>query len=339
MRAAVLHEFMQPLQIEDLPVPVPGPDELLIQVEACGVCHSDLHVADGDWKELAGIVKRPLVLGHEVVGRIVDRGSAANQWKIGERVGVPWIHWTCGTCPPCKEGRENLCQAQSITGVTVDGGYAEFIKSRASHTTRIPENISAAEAAPLLCAGLTVFRSLNSAGLSPGARVAIFGIGGLGHLAIQIARAFGAEVIAVDILEEKLKLAASLGAAQTLNATQADVIGTLRAAGGVHAALVASAAKQAYDTAFYCLRPGGMLLVVGLPAEDLTFSPIMMAAGEVCIQASAVGTREDLRKVLAMAAAGKLRCRVESRRLEQVNQTLEDLRRAHISGRVVLTPQ
>jgi propanol-preferring alcohol dehydrogenase len=336
MQAAVLHEFKQPLIIEDVPRPNPVEGEILVRVEACGLCHSDLHVAGGDWKQFAGIVKRPLILGHEVVGRIVVKGSSAGELQIGDRVGVPWIHWTCGICEPCLEGNENLCTKQKITGVTVDGGFAEFLKAPASHVAKIPTNIPSPEAAPLLCAGLTVHRALKQASIVAGQRLAVFGIGGLGHLAVQIARAMGAEVIAVDIAEEKLEIATSLGAA-ALNAASSDAARELRKKGGVHVAMVTSAAKAAYDTAFRCLRPTGTLLVVGLPAENICFPPIMMVAGEVRIRASAVGTREDLREVLALAESGKLRCHISSRPLSEVNNAIEELNRGRVTGRIVLT--
>ncbi len=337
MRAAVLHQFKEPLVIEEVPCPEPSADEVLIQVEACGVCHSDLHVADGDWKQFAGITKRPLILGHEVVGRVVEKGSAAGDSEIGDRVGVPWIHWTCGSCEPCREGNENLCPKQKITGVTVDGGFAEFLKAPASHIVKIPASLSPVEAAPLLCAGLTAYRALKQSALLPGERLAVFGIGGLGHLAVQIGAGMGAEVIAVDIAEEKLALATSLGAASAIHAASGDVARELRKRGGVHVALVTSAAKAAYDTAFRCLRPRGMLLVVGLPAENLCFPPIMMAAGEVCIRASAVGTRQDLREVLALAEAGKLHCQIAARPWPEANDALQQLRQGRITGRAVLT--
>jgi alcohol dehydrogenase, propanol-preferring len=338
MKAAVLHEFKKPLVIQEVARPTPGAEEVLIEIEACGVCHSDLHVADGDWKQLAGIVKKPLILGHEIVGRVVEKGAKVQDLQAGDRVGVPWVHWTCGVCEFCKDGNENLCSKQAITGVTVDGGYAEFAKAPASHATKIPPNLPPNEVAPLFCAGVTVYRALKHAKISAGQRLAIFGVGGLGHLAIQIGRGLGTEVTAIDISDEKLALAKSLGASHTLNAASSDAVKELRGKGGVHVAIVTSAAKAAYNMAFYGLRPTGTLLVVGLPADDICFPPIMMAAAEVRIQATAVGTREDLREVLAMAAAGKVRCQVTSRPLAQANEVLEDLRHGRIAGRVVLTP-
>jgi alcohol dehydrogenase, propanol-preferring len=339
MKAAVLGEFKTPLTIEDVDQPQPDAEEVLVEVEACGVCHSDLHVADGDWPQLVPITKRPLILGHEIAGRVVEKGAAVRHLEVGDRVGVPWVYWTCGECDFCREGNENLCVKQKITGVTVDGGYAEFVKVPASHATRIPDGLCSVDAAPLFCAGVTVYRALKHAKIQPGQRLAIFGIGGLGHLAVQIGLGLGAIVTAIDVSDEKLAQAKSLGAAATLNATTVNVVKELRRAGGVHTALVTSASKKAYDTAFPCVRPTGMLLVVGLPSESLCFPPILMAATEVRIQASSVGTREDLQEVLALGAAGKVRCRTAARPLTQVNEVLEELRSGQVSGRVVLVPR
>ncbi len=336
MKAAVLHAFKTPLALEEVPQPDPAEDEVLIEVEVCGVCHSDLHVADGDWPQLASIVKKPLILGHEIVGRVVKRGSAVQSVQMGDRVGVPWVQWTCGQCEFCREGHENLCVRQRITGVTADGGYAEFAKAPASHVVKIPHALPSEQAAPLLCAGVTVHRALKQARLRAGQRLAVFGIGGLGHLAVQIGRAAGAEVTAIDIAEEKLSLAKSLGAAHTLNASNTDVVKQLRGSGGVHIALVTSAAKSAYDMAFYCVRPTGTLLAVGLPAREISFPAILMAAGEIQIKASAVGTREDLGEILAMGAAGTVHCQVSTRPLADTNQVLGELNRGEVSGRVVL---
>ena len=337
MKAAILHNFKTPLAIEDVPRPSPGPDDVLIAVEACGVCHSDLHIADGDWPKLASIVKKPLILGHEIAGQVVEKGANVRDLQIGDRVGVAWIYWTCGACEFCREGNENLCASQKITGVSVDGGYAEFMMAPASHATKIPGNLSSVEAAPLFCAGVTVYRALQKAHILRGQRVAIFGVGGLGHLAIQIAVGLGAHVIAIDISDEKLALAKTLGAPEVFNAAAPDASKKLRRL-GAHVALVTSAAKSAYDLAFSCLRPTGTLLVVGLPSENISFPPVLMAALEVHIHAFAVGTREDLRNVLNMAAAGKLRCNVSTRPLSEANSVLEELRQGKISGRVVLTP-
>ena len=339
MKAAILREFKAPLSIEEVKRPKLGAHDVLIQVEACGVCHSDLHVADGDWPQLVPITKRPVILGHEIAGRVLEKGASVSHLQVGDRVGVPWVHWTCGECEFCREGNENLCVKQQITGVTVDGGYAEFVKAPASHALKIPQELSCVEAAPLFCAGVTVYRAMRQAKVQPGQRLAVFGVGGLGHLAVQIAVGLGAKVTAIDVSDEKLAQAQSLGASATLNAASVNVVKELRRAGGVHAALVTSAAKAAYDSAFPCVRPTGMLLVVGLPAESLCFPAIQMAALEVRIQASSVGTREDLREVLALAAAGKVRCQTAARSLAQVNEALQQVRDGQVSGRLVLVPR
>jgi len=339
MKAAVLREFKSPLNIEEIAQPKPGAHEVLIEVEACGVCHSDLHLADADWPQLVRIIKKPLVLGHEIAGRVVEKGAAVENLQVGDRVGVPWLHWSCGECEFCREGNENLCIKQQITGVTVDGGFAEFVKAPASHALKIPAQLSSSDAAPLFCAGVTVYRALQHAKIQPGQRLAVFGIGGLGQLAVQIGAGLGATVTAIDVSDEKLAHAKTLGASATLNATTANVAKEFRRAGGAHAAIVTSAAKAAYDTAFLCVRPTGILLVVGLPAESICFPPISMAASEVRIQASSVGTRHDLRAVLAMAAAGKIHSQVTTRPLAQVNEAMAELRNGTVSGRIVLTPR
>ena len=334
MKAAILREYKQPLQIEETEAPAPGPDEVLIKVEACGVCHSDLHIAEGDWKHLLRIIKRPLIPGHEIVGRVVQKGEAVDNLDIGERVGVAWTHWTCGECELCREGRENLCSSQMITGATVDGGFAELMKAKASHALKVPDALTSEEAAPLFCAGVTVYHAIKSSGIKPGQRLALFGIGGLGHLALQIAKCFGAKVIAIDVAEDKLDLARRLGADVVMNAVSEEVVKPIRKMGGAHVAVVTSAAKAAYDQAFYAVRSGGTLMVVGMPAEDLSFPAIMMR--EMRIISSATGTREDLREVLELAASGRVKCQVETRPIEDVNKVFDEMRRGRITGRVVL---
>ncbi len=338
MKAAVLREFKQPVVIEDVERPQPGTDEVLVRVEACGVCHSDVHVADGDWPQFNKIVKKPLILGHEIAGQVAEKGAAVKDLGLGDRVGIPWLHWSCGQCDFCRGGFENLCVAQKITGVTVDGGFAEYVKAPASHTEKIPPVLSLVDAAPLFCAGVTVHRALRQAQISPSERLAVFGIGGLGHVAVQIGVALGAEVTAVDVSEEKLALARSMGAFATLNASSPDAIKSIRGRGGAHVAMVTSASRSAYESAFNCLRPTGTLLAVGLPAENVCFAPVLMAAKEVRIRASTVGTRQDLREVLALAGAGKVRCEVVARPLVDVNEVLEELRRGRVAGRIVLVP-
>jgi len=334
MKAAVIQEFKQPLVVQDVEVPVPGGDEVLIKVEACGVCHSDLSIADNDWPQLKRIIKKPLIPGHEVVGRVVKLGDQVRELAVGDRVGVAWLHWSCGACEFCKEGLENLCPNQAITGGSVDGGYAEYIRAKASHAIKVPEALDPAEAAPLFCAGVTVYRAVKLTGIQPGQRVAVFGVGGLGHLAVQIAKTFGAKVIAVDIAPEKLELAKQFGADQVINAASEDVLKVFRGMGGIHAAIVAASAKAAYNQAFYAVRSAGTLMVVGLPPEELSFPAILMR--EIKIRSVATGTRQDLRETLDLAAKGKIRCLIETSNLGKVNEIFNEMRQGRIRGRIVI---
>jgi propanol-preferring alcohol dehydrogenase len=331
MKAAVLHEVRTPLVVEDRPVPSPGPGEILIRVEACGVCHSDLHVCDADWDSLRKHTRLPLVPGHEAAGVVASVGEAAEGWAIGDRAGVPWLHWTCGECEYCAAGCEPLCDRQRITGVMEDGGFAEFLIAKASHAVRIPAVLPASEAAPLFCAGLTAYRAIRRAEVAAGQSVAVYGIGGLGHLAVQIARSRGAEVCAVDIAGEKLELARECGAHRTVQLP----FGKPPKA---HVAIVCSASTAAYEAALRGLRKGGTLAVVGMPAAPVPVSMFSMVSGEIRIVASAVGTRAELREVLELAAAGAIRCRVETHRLAEVNALFDRLRNGAVPARAVLVP-
>lgn len=337
MKAAVLHALAEPLIVEELATPQPGAGEVLIKVAACGVCHSDLHLVRGEWDLLKPITKIPLVPGHEVTGTIAALGEGVEGFAIGDRVGVPWLHSTCGQCEFCLAGRETLCGKQQVTGCTVDGGFAEFIKAKASHTAKLPDNLSFVEAAPLLCAGLTVHRALNDSGVAAGQRVAVFGIGGLGHLAIQLAKARGAEVIGVDVADDKLALAKECGADHTVNAATSQAYKEVKKLGGAHVAMVTSGSKAAYETALRSLRKGGTLSVVGMSPEPISLSTVAMVSGEYRIIASAVGTRADLREVLQLAAEGKVRCRIETRPFDQADAVLNEMQNGSLVGRVVLT--
>ncbi|SPE26223.1 Alcohol dehydrogenase [Burkholderiales bacterium] len=340
MQAAVLAEYGRPLLLENVSVPEPLVDEVLIEVLACGVCHSDLHIADGDLPGFRALTKQRVIPGHEVVGRVVRCGAGVTDLRAGDRIGVPWLYRACGGCEQCLEGNENLCrQSAAVTGMTVDGGYAQFMCANARYVVRIPDGLRDEEAAPLLCAGVTSYRALRKANVVAGQRVAVFGIGGLGHLAVQLARAMGAEVLALDLSEDKLALARELGASHAWNAADPEALKSLRKRGGVHAAVVTSAANAAYEAAVKVLRPNGTLCVVGLPTEPLKFHALALVSAEAHIVGSAVGTREDLRAVLELAAKGLVRCRVEVSPLSRVNDVLDAMRRGAIHGRMVLDPR
>jgi propanol-preferring alcohol dehydrogenase len=336
MRAAALKEFGSPLEVGDIPRPSPLVDEVLVRVEACGVCHSDLHMALGDWPDVAAKMSWPAILGHEAVGRVVEVGAAVSGVGVGQRVGVGWLASTCGECEYCRAGAENVCLGRKVTGIAAPGGYAEFMRIKASHAIPVPDKLPAEEAAPLFCAGLTVFHALRNAGLRAGQKVAVFGVGGLGHLALQFARHAGAETVAVDVSDEKLEFARRLGALQMIHASGADAARLLKVGGGPQMAVVTAPAKAAYDLAFRTLRRRGTLAVVGLPKEDLTFFADDLVVGEFKIIGSAVGTRDEMRELLALAAEGKIRCEVEVCRLDQINEIFSRMQRGELLGRAVI---
>jgi len=337
MRAARVHKFGDALVVEDAPALELQPDEVLVRVEACGVCHSDLHMIRGDWPDVARRTPMPAILGHEVVGRVEKLGAEAQGIAVGARVGIGWLYSTCEKCEFCRDDAENICKHRAVTGLAAPGGFAEYIRMRASHAIPVPESLPAAEAAPLFCAGLTVFHALRNAEVQPGYRVAVFGIGGLGHLAVQLARHIGAEVIAVDVADAKLELARKCGAVETVNSTAADARERLRAHGGPDVAIVTAASKAAYDLAFRTLRKRGTLGVVGLPKEDLTFFADDWVVGEYRMVGSAVGTRAEMRELLALAEAGKVRCEVETHPLDAINDVFARMDRGTITGRAVIS--
>jgi alcohol dehydrogenase, propanol-preferring len=338
LKAAILHSFAESLRIEEITTPSPGAGEVLIKVAACGVCHSDLHLAMGEWDLLRPITKLPLTLGHEVAGTVASVGEGVSGFDVGDRVGVPWLHWTCGECEFCLLGRETLCSKQQVTGCTVDGGFAEFIKAKASHIAKLPNNLTFDETAPLLCAGLTVHSAMKKSGAQAGQKVAVFGVGGLGHLAIQLAKANGAEVIAVDVADDKLELARECGADVAFNAATTQVHREIKkvTGGGAHVVMVTSGSRAAYEAALRSIRKAGTLAIVGMAPEPVPLSTVAMVSGEYRIVGSAVGSREELREVLRLAAEGKVKCRTETRAFTEVGSVLDEMKNGRVLGRVVL---
>jgi propanol-preferring alcohol dehydrogenase len=293
-------------------------------------------MARGEWPGVTAKIGFPAVLGHEAVGRVVEKGSKVASIDTGQRVGVGWLHSTCGECEHCNSGSENICTSRTVTSVAAPGGYAEYMRIRATHALAVPDSVAPELAAPLFCAGLTVFHACRQADLYSGQRVAIFGVGGLGHLAIQLAVNAGCEVIAVDVSEKKLDLARKLGVTETVLTSAPEAVAMLKIDGGPHVAMVTSAAKAAYDLAFKTLRRRGTLMVVGLPKEDLTFFADDLVVSECRIIGSAVGTRAEMRELLALAAAGKIKCEVETVRLDQVQDVYARMTRGELTGRAVI---
>lgn len=337
MKAAVLHELGTPLAIETLPIPAPGPGEILIRVTACGVCHSDLHAIDGDWTP--GPVL-PLIPGHEVTGTVAALGDGVDGFAPGERVGVPWMFSACGTCEFCLAGMETICKKGEATGYTRPGGYAEYMVAPAAFVGRLSAGVDMYEMAPILCAGVTTYRGLKRTGTRPGQWMAIVGIGGLGHIAVQYARAMGMRVAAVDVAPEKLKLAASLGAELTVDARESDPVAVLQEKiGGVHGAIVTAVATRAFEQAILMLRPAGTVAYIGLPggkADEIRASISAITNWELSVRGSNVGTRLDLEEAVAFASNGLVRATIEKQPLAAANAVLDRMRHGGIVGRVVL---
>lgn len=335
MKAAVVHAFHQPLVIEEVPVPEPGPGQIVVKVEASGVCHTDLHAAEGDWPVKP---KLPLIPGHEAVGYVAAVGSGVKNVKEGDRVGVPWLHTACGHCEYCLDGWETLCTQQKNTGYSVDGGYAEYVLADPKYVGHLPDGVDFAEIAPVLCAGVTVYKGIKATDVRPGQWIVISGIGGLGHMAVQYAKAMGMNVVAVDIADEKLQFARQLGADLTVNALTEDPGERIqREIGGAHGVLVTAVSRKAFEQSLSMVRRGGTIAFNGLPPGEFPVSIFDVVLRGITLRGSIVGTRLDLQESLAFAGAGKVRAKIRVEPLEKINQVFAEMKEGKIEGRVVLT--
>jgi propanol-preferring alcohol dehydrogenase len=333
MRAAVVTDFTAPLEIQEIPVPEPGPDEVLVRIEASGLCHTDIHAARGDWP-----VKPtpPFVPGHEGVGRIEKLGSGVTSRSVGERVAIAWLGSACGECRYCVAGWETLCEHQQNSGYSVNGAFAEYAVVRAGFAVPVPEGVSSADAAPLSCAGVTTYKAIKVARVSPAETVVVFGIGGLGHLALQYARIAGAFVIAVDVEDHKLELATRLGADHVVNAAREDPVEAIQRLGGADVAVALAASSASFDQAFHSLRRGGRLVCVALPAAGRIQLPIFDTVLKgISVIGSIVGTRNDLADVFALHAAGRTEVVAVERKLEEVNESFADVLAGRVPARIV----
>lgn len=334
MKAAVVTELGKPLDIREHPVPQIGVGQVLVRVRASGVCHTDLHAAMGDWpvKPTA-----PFIPGHEGAGEIVALGTGVTHLKEGDRVGVPWLHSACGRCEHCTGGWETLCESQQNTGYSVDGAYAEYVAADADYVGQLPDGFDFGPASPVLCAGVTVYKGLKEAEVRPGQWVAILGIGGLGHMAVQYAKAMGMHVVAIDIADSKLKLAKSLGADEIINAADVDPVQeVISQIGGVHGALVTAVNTKAFAQATGMLRRHGTMSLVGLPPGDFPLPIFDVVLKRLTVRGSIVGTRLDLSEALALAAEGQVKTTFNWAKLDDINEIFGWMREGRIEGRVVL---
>ncbi len=335
MRAAVVTELGKELEIKEVPIPKLESGEILVKTEATGVCHTDLHAKIGDWPIKPSY---PIIPGHEGVGIVVKVADDVKSIKVGDRVGNAWLYYACGECEFCLEGRETLCHQQLNAGYSADGSFAEYFKAPADYVARIPDGVVPEEIAPILCAGVTTYKALKVSSAKPGDWVAIFGIGGLGHIAVQYAKAMGLNVIAVDIFDEKLSLAERLGADKTINSMRVDPAKTIQdEVGGVQAAISVAVAKKPFEQAYQSVKRGGTLVAVALPNEELPIPIFDTVLNAVTVKGSIVGTRKDLQESLDFAALGKVRANIKVESLDNINDIFKRMEEGKIDGRIVMT--
>lgn len=334
MKAAVIHEFGQPLVIEDVPVPTPGDSQILVKVVACGVCHTDLHAANGDWPVKPQL---PLIPGHEAIGYVVALGTGVKNVAVGDIVGAPWLYSACGCCEFCITGWETLCEEQKNGGYSVNGGFAEYVVADSRYIAHFPKGINFAEMAPIICAGVTVYKGLKETEVRPGEWVAVSGVGGLGHLAVQYAKAMGMHVAAVDIADDKLALAKQLGAQLTVNALNENPGVVLKkATGGMHGVLVTAVSPIAFEQGIGMLRRKGTIALNGLPKGSFDLPIFETVLNRYTVRGSIVGTRKDMQEAIAFAVEGKVKADIHTAKLEDINKIFDDMRKGDVTGRVVL---
>lgn len=334
MKAAVVREFGKPLVLEEVPIPEVGAGQILVKIAATGVCHTDLHAAEGDWPIKPN---PPFIPGHEGVGHVVAVGAGVKHVQEGDLVGVPWLHTACGHCTHCLAAWETLCHDQKNTGYSVNGTFAEYALADADYVGHLPAGVSLTEIAPILCAGVTVYKALKVTDTKPGDWVAVSGIGGLGHMAVQYARAMGLNVVAVDVDDRKLDLARRLGAALTVNARERDPADFVRSEiGGARGVVVTAVSTKAFEQALGIVARGGTVSLNGLPPGDFPLSIFNTVLNGITVRGSIVGTRLDLQEALDFAGSGKVRATVATAPLEEVNEVLDRMRRGEIEGRMVL---
>jgi alcohol dehydrogenase, propanol-preferring len=335
MMAAVAHAFGKPLAIEEVEIPTPGPGEVLVKIVATGVCHTDLHATDGDWP-----VKPtpPFIPGHEGAGIVAAVGAGVTNLKEGDPVGIAWLHDACGFCEYCITGWETLCEAQHNSGYSVNGSFAEYAIGAAGYVARLPNKPDFAALAPILCAGVTTYKGLKETEARPGEWVAISGLGGLGHIAVQYAKAMGLHVVGLDVTDGKLALARDLGADVAVNARSPDAVAQVMHAtgGGAHGVLVTAVSPAAFAQALRLARRRGTVALVGLPPGEFAIPIFDVVLKRVTIRGSIVGTREDLAEAIAFAGEGKVRSHIHPAQLQDINRIFADLKTGNVDGRIVI---
>jgi len=334
LKAMVLHKpdlvENNPLVYEDVETPFPSRGDVLIRVISCGVCHSNLHMIEGDWVRYGVPAKLPIIPGHEIIGTVEEVGEGVEGIGKGELVGLQPLYDTCGHCEYCLTGRENLCPYKQITGETVDGGYAEYVVGKAAHVYRIPGGIDPETSSPLFCPGVTAYGAVKKADLSPGKTAYVLGVGGVGHVVIQMAKLYGARVVAVSTSREHQELALRLGADEVLDPGRDYSRVQPKVADSV---IVFAPSQAAVNASLMMAKPGGTV-VLGVRGDLLDYS----FPDEVTVRGTAIGTRQDMLEVLKLASQGKIRIEATKFPLSQANDVLGKLKHGEISGRAVLLP-
>jgi propanol-preferring alcohol dehydrogenase len=334
MKAAVVHSFGKDLTIDNVPVPSPGPGQALVKLITSGVCHTDLHAVEGDWPVKPN---PPFIPGHEGVGKVIALGEGVTNLSVGQLVGNAWLFSACGDCQYCNTGWETLCEKQENAGYSVDGSFGEYMLVDAKFAAVIPDGADLVEVAPVLCAGVTVYKGLKMTEAKPGQWVVISGIGGLGHIAVQYAKAMGLRVAAVDIADDKLALAKKHGAELVVNALHEDPIEVVqRVTGGAHGVLVTAVHPSAFGQAIHMSRRGGTIVFNGLPAGDFPASIFEIVLKGLTVRGSIVGTRQDLAEALEFYARGQIHPTVATRDLTEINAVFDEMKHGKIDGRVVI---
>ena len=334
MKAVVIKAPNTDLQIEDLDRPLPASGEVLIRVHACGVCHGDLMLQHGQFP----FAHYPIVPGHEIAGVVEDVGEGVSNLRPGDRVGLSALFSSCGRCEQCLKDDEFLCPQMQFTGITHDGGYQQFMLARADYVARLPDRLDFAEAAPLMCAGLTVFSGLRHAGFKVGNRVAVIGLGGLGHMGVLLVRAMGGRVAVLSTSANKEHEALNLGAELFINIKTESAREALRAwDGGADIILATSPAAEPMFAAFPGLALNGTMVVLGAPPNDIAVSPMDLIMGRRRLMGSPAGSRKDLRDTLDLAATHGVRARVTTMPLEHAGKALKQMHDGSVHGRLVLT--
>lgn len=334
MKAAVVTEFGAPIKVQQVPVPQIKHDEVLVKIQYTGMCGTDHHAWKGDWDVKP---KLPLIPGHEGVGTVVKAGPSVKHVQVGDTVGIPWLHDACSDCEYCYTGWETLCHDQHNTGFSLDGTMAEYAVADPKYVARIPDGVDKAKVAPVLCAGLTVYKGLKMTQAKPGNWVMVTGLGGLGQLGVQFAQAMGYNVIGVDIYDNKLETAKRLGATHAFNGKTEDIPERVRevTGGGVHGIVVTAVNRAAFAQALGAVRRGGTMVCIGLPAGEFPLNIVETVLNGVTVRGSIVGTRMDMIEALEFFREGKIQNEVILDSLDNVDKNMQLMDAGKLPGRVV----